>query len=394
MFGKKGQAVDGRSIASLILVIAILIILYVLFIPVEDRRALLNSGNESTLLGSSSGKIELLSESPGLVSPSRGFGVVHQFPSVNIFVKNEPKVLPLAQSLRVKNSLFSKSFPRTSFETADSDLKKVVLAFSVNEPSGELRIFINNNQFYADEVRNSGVKVVEIPLNLIKEENVLSFEVSSPGLAFWKTNEYALADITLKEEFERIHAEESRQFTLTAEEKKSLQSAELSYFQYCNLALPDQTTALKVYVNDESVFSGLLRCISTKQTLELDKSKMFVGVNTLRFLLEKGDFTFNELKVETQSKLVQNPTYLFSLSKAQFDKVKAGNSSLELQLLLEDEKVSKRARILVNDGEIILNTDQNSLKRSLKDYIVEGTNFIKIVPGNSFTIVGLKVVLG
>lgn len=391
--GEVNPPSEGRFIASLILVIAILMILYVLFIPPSERQELLNTNSSSSFDRTASDKIELLSESPGLVSPNQNFGVVHQLPSVNIFVKTEPKVLTLAQSLTVRNSLFSKTFPTTTFESRDSDLKKVSLAFSVNQPSGELRIFLNGNQFYAEEVMTSGVKVVDVPLNLLSERNRVDFEVSSPGLAFWRTNKYQLTDITLREEFERIHAQETRQFTLTSEERENLQSAQLSYFQFCNLALAEQTAALKVYVNDNSVFSGLIRCISSKQTLELDKSVLVTGVNNVRFLLEQGDFTFNEVQVETKSKDRQNPTYLFSLTRSQFNDLQIGNRSLELQLFLEEAKAEKRARIMVNEADFFMNTEDNSFTQNLREYVVEGTNFIRIIPSNTFNIVGLKVVL-
>ena len=117
------------------------------------------------------------------------------------------------------------------------------------------------------------------------------------------------------------------------------------------------------------------------------------GVNTLRFLLEQGDFTFNELKVETKLKAAERPTFTFSLSRSQFNSIRSGNRTIDLELFLEDQRVAKRARIAVNDGELTLNTEGNAYKQDLRDYVVEGTNFIRIVPGNSFNIVGLKVVL-
>ncbi len=389
---KKGQVSEGKFVASLIFLIGFAIVLYVLFIPPADRQQLLSGSNDSDF-GIGSGRIELLSESPGFISPNRAFGVVHQLPSVNIFVKKEPKVLNLAQSLNVKRGWFSKSFPMTSFEMTDSDLKKVTLVFSVSQPEGELRILLNGNTFFAQEV-SPGLKVIEIPLNLIQSRNTLEFEVSSPGIAFWATNQYVLSDVTLKEEFERIHAEESRQFSVTSEEKSNLQSAHLSYFQFCNLALPEQTAALKIYLNDESVFSGLIRCISTQQTIDLDKSKLVSGLNTLRFILEQGDFTFNEVKVETDSKQLQNPTYLFSLSKEQMDDIKAQKRELDLSMFLEDTQVNKKAKILVNNHALFLDTASSSYKQNIKDYVNEGTNHIQIIPSNSFNLVGLKVVLG
>jgi len=392
MHEQKGQVTEKSPIASLILTLAILMILFVLFIPPGEREDLLRPTNVTTT-ASATAKIELLSESPGLVSPTRGFGVVHQVPSINLFLKKEPKTLPLAQSLTVKNSLFSKTSPKTSFDTSTTDLKKISLVFSVTKPSGELKIFLNGNQFYAEEIDASGIKIVAVPVELVRDRNELLFEASAPGLAFWRTNTYKLSDVTLRQEFERIHAQETRQFTLSQDEWRNLENAELSYFQFCNLPLPDQTTTFKVYVNDKSVFSGLIRCISGKQTINLERRVLSQGTNTVRFLLEQGDFTYNEVKVETTSKQTQNPSYSFSLSRAQFNDIKGGNRTISFELFLEDTRVKKTARILVNDGELFLNTDANTYKQDLKDYVLEGANFIRIIPSNSFTIVGLKVVL-
>lgn len=392
---KKGQLSEGRTIASLILVIAILMILYILFIPPQARDDLLGptdiNFNDSDRDGR--GRLELLSQSPGLVSPTREFGIVHQIPSVNLFVKSEPKVFSLAQSLSVKNGLFTKAFPSTSFDVDDADLKRVALVFSVRDPSGELRLSLNGNQFYAEDLEASGVKVIEIPLNLIRNRNTLDFEVSSPGLAFWKTNKYALSDVTLREEFERINSQESRQFTITSDEKDSLESAELSYFQFCNLRLPDQTTTLRIYLNDESVFSGLTRCISTKQTHEVDIADLNSGTNDVRFVLENGDFTLNEIKLETISDEAKRPTYTFSLSKKQFEDIQDGDRDIYLEMFFEEQERAKRARVTVNEADIILNTEENSFEYNLEDDVERGTNFIRISPSNTFNIVGLKVVL-
>jgi len=97
------------------------------------------------------------------------------------------------------------------------------------------------------------------------------------------------------------------------------------------------------------------------------------------------------LKIETESSESQRPTYFFSISENQFSDIKAGTRSIKLKMLLNRIGVLKNARILINNHEILLQTDKSSFERNLKDYIIEGTNFIRIVPISSFNIVGLKV---
>ena len=62
-------------------------------------------------------------------------------------------------------------------------------------------------------------------------------------------------------------------------------------------------------------------------------------------------------------------------------------------MLLDTTKNTKNARILINSNEVLMQTDRNVFDKNLRDYILEGTNFIKIIPVNSFNIVGLKVTL-
>ena len=81
------------------------------------------------------------------------------------------------------------------------------------------------------------------------------------------------------------------------------------------------------------------------------------------------------------------------ITQEQYEDVKANDRKLNLHLLFDQTKQMKNARLMINSNEILMQTDRNTFDRDLKDYVLEGTNFIKITPINSFNIVGLKLEL-
>ena len=394
---KKRAEVGGTQVAVIIIIIALFMTLYVLFIPPKERGELLGTNQTSTgSFGTSSeGKLELLAESPGLLTPTTETATVHRISSVNIFLKVEPKIISLAQNLLVSNGLFSKSSPKVKFRTESLDeTTKVTLFFSVEgESSGELRVKVNGNIIYTEEITASGVKIIEIAKSYLKKDNELELSVSSPTILFWKTNKYNLNDVGIKQEFERKNTEEHRSFFMPSEEKSNLVNAKLKYFQVCNEPLINEVTDLDILLNEEKAYSAKIRCITTEDEIEIDPSLILAGSNVLTFRLEEGDFSFNQISLEAESREMDRPTYFFSLTQSQYNDIQSGERTINLHLLLEQSSQLKNARLLINSNEILMQTDRNTFDRDLKDYVLEGTNFIKVIPINSFNMVGLKVTL-
>ena len=388
---KKGKG-DGSSVAVILIVIALFMVLYILFIPPEERRGLLDSDRENvTSSSASSAKLELLAESPGIISPTRDFGTKHSIPSVNIFIKTEPKLDQLAQNIVVKNGLFTKSSPILKFRSDDfSDTKKVTLNFFVQQASGELRIKLNGQTVYSEDIVSSGAKVVDINKNFLRDQNELEFSVSS---AFFSVNTYNLQNLVLKQEFERINSKEERSFTLSDGELKTMSRARLEYTQVCNDPLPKDTARLDIHVNDLRAITQNIKCVTTNQELDIDLNYLRVGKNVITFTLEEGDFSLNQLNLETTSSESKFLTYAFSLPSSEFDKIESNEKKVSLDLALSQERRKKNARIIINNNEVIMNTEEGDFSRDITDLVVEGTNFLRIIPSNSFLINSLKVTL-
>ncbi len=391
---KKGQSVDGRYIAVLVILIAFFIVLYVLFVPPEQRNELLNQNIAGVSPGTATtaGGEELLAVSPGDLAPRKDTGQEHQMSAVNIFVKITPKIITLAQNLVVKSGWFSQQKPSVTFDVDESSMKKANFFFVVAEPSdGDLMVSLNGNTFFSGHL-DVGAQIIEIPLSLVKAHNVLELKVSGPGLAFWATNKYALKDVGVKLEFERINAEESRSFTLTDKERNNLLSSKLTYFQICNEPLKEQTAKLKMYANDKNIFDGLIRCINIRQSVNIDTSILHSGQNSIRFLLEQGDFSLNELAVMTDSREAEFPTYSFVVNQDHVRQIHSGKKVM-LRMIFANANQAKTARVFVGDKNFIVNTAASAFEKDVTDFIAEGTNFVRIEPSNTFEVVSLRVVL-
>ena len=399
MYNKRAQR-EGAAVAIIIIVIALFMTLYLLFIPPAERNKILDGNINDNLDSSSSsnnlnqGTIELLAESPGLVSPTTESSTIHRIPSVNVFLKDEPQIITLAQSLVVSKGLFSKTIPELKFQTKDLDqTTKVTLFFSVEQSSGELRIKVNGNTFYVEEIKTPGIKIIEIAKSFLKKDNNLELSVSSPGIAVWKTNTYNLKDLGVKQEFERKNNEESRTFVVPSQEKVSMKKSKLKYTQVCNFPLSKEVTHLDVLINDQRAYDANIKCLSTDDEFEIDTDLLLAGTNTLTFRLEGGDFSFNQIKLETESRTSDRPTFYFSLNDKQINDIKSGDRKIKMHLLLEQNRNIKNARLQINSNEVLMKTDRNTFDLDLKDYVLEGTNFVKVLPVNSFNIIGLKVTL-
>ena len=101
---KKGEG-EGKDIATIVLVLALMMALYILLIPPAEREELLEGEIKES--GTSSEKIELLAESPGELSPREEHGTVHAINNLNLFIKNEPEIIVLADTIQVKKVIFS-----------------------------------------------------------------------------------------------------------------------------------------------------------------------------------------------------------------------------------------------------------------------------------------------
>jgi len=387
--GNAPQTFSAGPIAVLVFLIALFMAIYVLLIPQEDRDALLNQTSDDLKGIERSGESLYLLEpkNPGEIKPFASDIEIHDIDSVNVFIRDEPDVSLLSNSLSISKSSFSENPKKLNFGSEDLDLlNKVTLFFNVEKQEGSLIILVNGVEMF-NEVA-TGQQSITIPLTILDKLNAIEFKVSSPGAAIWSSNDYKLSDIRLKQNIELKNPIESRTFILTETESK--EDAKLNFDVFCNNPSKSRGNRLTVIINGNQLEQEIMDCASSGKRLEINHEDLKQGKNILTFEIVKGDFLINNIELETKVKEGGAIKYDFSVVSEDFDDILSDVVEAELRLDFTDD-IKKKATIDINGNKFTLETDETSFSRTVSSFIKEGNNFLRITPLNEFEIDNLEI---
>ena len=392
---RKGQD-NATSVMTFIILVALFMVLYVLLLPPEDRANLLNGENSTKNTDNTGGSAAarmLLLESPGDVLPSQDNKITHDIDSVNLFVRTIPVITTLSSSITVSRSAFGRSDQTLVFDLEQlNNLKTASLSFFVDKPQGTLIIELNGNTVYKNRLNDPQPVIITLPSTSLRERNDLKIYTDSPGILFFRTNQYILKDIKLKQEFQNINSKESRTFSISPLEKEAIDSSRLDFFVFCNSLSGDYTT-FKADLNNKQLFSEILTCSGGERGVDIDPNLLIEGKNELLFVIEGGDFTVSNIELQNKLNTALFRSYAFDITKNEFDKIKGEDSRVFLRLAMTQKGTSKKATVWINDQKVTIDTTSDTFARDISDLILRGENIVKIVPVNEFTIVTLKVTL-
>ena len=382
---KKGQA-SGASIATFVFLIAIFIVVYVLLIPQEDRDDLLNKNNtidDGDDNGDLSGEV-LLRERPGLVRDIDSDTVKHKINSVNLFLREEPITIDIANSVNVEKGLFSESNRELRFNLEDmNNLNDVTLFFTVTSSEGNLILSLNGVEIFDGGV--GGLEDINLPLNLLRENNILQLRSSSPGWNIFQKNQHRLSNLKIRQNFELTQKTEERTIILSPAETGD---AKLDYTLFCNRL--ERSARLRIFVNGEEASNEVVNCVSARKIVEIDEEDLEDGKNTFLFEIDKGDFLLNDIELEVDSEEGGNVLYKFVLTEDQFEEVQDEDAELKLEFSVGEEK---EATLNLNGNEFnfLLGDDEDEFSRFVGDFLREGNNFIEIMPDREFSIEEMEI---
>lgn len=375
---KKG----GGSIGGLVFLIAIFIILYVLVMPPCEKCQLLKLGDCEDVCDEDEFEGVILSDSLGEVSIRDK--VTHELDPINLYVRVEPEVESLASSLFVNRGWFGNVDQDLSFVLDDLDnIDNVYFNFRITDSRGKLYIELNGHTIFSEYVESPQGKVLHLPDSYLKEKNELKLYVDSPGFAFWKKNYYDLKDLEIRQEFERVHYEETRTFSVSSNEKEHLSASSLDFSVFCSSA--QGITILKVYFNDDLLSSESIECKSFEDTIILSTSNMKVGENEVSFVIDNGNFLLSPVKVVTVLDSLIYPSYTFEIDNSIYD------FADEYMLSLKMEEGEKDAEIVLNNYNIELSSDRTYFEKDITGFIKKGKNFLEIIPVNEFKVNEIKI---
>ena len=292
----------------------------------------------------------------------------------------------MATSITVSNGAFGDEVRKLSFNSEDLDnLNKATLFFSVRTGEDRLIIKLNNFEIFNEKVE--GLQSINLPLDLLRDANVLEFEVSGPGINIFDVNEYSLRDIKVRQSFELTNTGEKRNFVLSAAEKGN---AILNYAIFCNSA--GKNNRLIISVNNKEITNEVIACRTASRSIDINSRDLLEGDNEIFFQIDEGDYLLNDIKIEVKSEEGGTLEYKFSINDNEFEDITADLKSVVLNMEFSDEE-SHNALLSVNGDEFTLDIEDDTYSKDITRFVKKGNNNIKITPQNEFDLGLLEIKL-
>ena len=386
---KKAQ---GGPAASLVTIIAVIIILYILFLPAEEREALLNITPEEAeeKAGKEIEEKTLVFEHPGLLDFLRETEREHSVPSISLFTKTEAELLKEVASAHVRNGWFAKKTYNLDFSIDDLDnTENALLSFNIKQTRGRLIIKLNGEEIFNSKASLGNIDPISLPDRLLTSANLIEFSASGVGAKFWSLNEYNLEDIKVTADITDISNRESVSvFIMSNTEKSNLDETRLRFLADCVVTEVDK---LIVSINEREIYSSVPDC-GLPSTINFLPDYIKAGENRLKFSTTEGRYFIDFITVKAQLKEIVHPIYYFGLDESDIRDIEAGDANVTLELQFVDGG-SKRADIVINGRLTFLDTTESTYEKTIDAFLEEGNNYVQIKPRTTLNVVDLKVML-
>ena len=394
MKSKRGQTHHsmGSLAATFISIMVLLIILYILLLPPNTRQEIL-LGNETTSgTGSSNATTNvstqaLLLEHPGKLEFLAKDEIDHSITTVNLFSTTESQILKKIDSAFVSNSWFSEKTSTFNFSIKDlPNTNNAVLSFNVLNKKGNLIVKFNGKEILNRETDPN--VALNLPPEILREENQIEFAVSGVGAAFWRTNGYTLQGIKVTADVTTIDTLKSKSvFYITATEKNTVEISSLKFFLNCG----GEQRPLNIILNQHVLFSGAPDC-GPQKAIEFLPQYLLPGENTLDLSTEKGaNYVVDQIIVKTKLKQAAAPIYFFELNQDQLNAVTSGSKKATVYFRFADAVEQKQGELWINGVKTSFDTREISYNSDISQYVLKGSNALEIKPKTSLFILDLEV---
>ena len=365
---KKNAAISG---ASILILLAILLILYIVALPSEEKCKIIpnlkNCGEKKEVL-EEEGKIILLSENPGFLKPIEETAE-YKFGSIDLFNREVSEIpLKLESKPIIERSWFKSRELKQEF-SVPGKIKELTLFVGIEEAKGLARLAIILNGKIVAQVIGPGVHIVSLPVDNIKHSNTLLLKSSAPILPF-TINRFKLGSLILKEKYFITQGKAERNFVIE-EDVGDISSAVFQFKPDCYSLEP-----LRVEINGNIVVNEKI-CIQ----LKTDVRDFLNETNTIKFSTD-GNYYINDVKLKIRFKKKDYITYYFTINKENYEKIDNGEVLGILRLRFPDKEY-KKITVYINGNPINIETEKIEYRSAITKLLMKGQNSIKIVPETS-----------
>lgn len=376
---KSKQAQSGTQAAVTVILIAVLIIGYILFLSPSEREELLGDGRPGP--GGTvppNVKSVLFSATPGRVLPPGANVYEHTMPSFMVYTVTNANELKKTDSVYVKNTAFSDKDEEIIFFFDPMTTADVKLSFNVKKYSGRLIILLNDYKLLEAEIAKASPAPINIPREFLKTKNSLVFKVSSPGAAFWRVNEYELENVLISGQVTDYSGAISEQhFSLGANEYERIERALFEFIPDC---APRDPGTIQILLNTRPVYTSTPDC-GIKTAIEVSREFLKPGDNVLVATTNTGSFIIDLPRITTFLEEADQPPFYFSVPSALYDAMYFGQAGVVLTLRFTEATSIKKGIININGFKVYFET-QDVVYQTFVDpeFLTIGPNSVKIIP--------------
>ena len=386
---KKAQD-SASGAATLLVLIAVLVVLYILFIPANYRNELLNGDLENDTITTNGATYQLLMQkNVGLLKYVNSKvcdnnECEHNIPSFTLSTSSKSVTLLNLNPFIIKNNIFKKEFKKEFFDIDMlENIDNILITFGAKEYKGILKIVLNGKTIFEQKMDNYNVQPIEIKKEILKEHNSIEFYVSSVGAKFWQTNQYSIENFKIYSKFTDRTKEKGRQtFYINEDEYNSLDYGKLKFSPECNQA---KVGNLIIKVNGRIVYDVIPDC-GILNIIELSRKNFNKNENLIEFVGSEGTYLIDTASIKTYLKDVSYPSYYFDIDDEEWEDLK--NNITDLNLTVEVSKsIEKEFDLILNVNgykrTLRFENNENIVERNIETYLLKRkNNAIMLEPDN------------
>ncbi|MBW3012058.1 cellulose biosynthesis cyclic di-GMP-binding regulatory protein BcsB [Candidatus Woesearchaeota archaeon] len=375
---KKRAQASGAGAATLVAIIAGLIVLYILFVPPETREKILE-GDYGDSLEEEEEAAEnitrlIVLEHPGALTEVEDLKIKDSLPSVYLASVYETQAVDTKNTVYVRNSLFNEQLDTFDFELDSENTKNAILSFNVKKAEGRLVIKLNGNVIFNSEITQPSIEPIPLPAKYLEDFNTLEFRVSG---SFFGANEYMLDKAKVTADIKDVGAQSAvTTFLVTTDELLNMDKVTLTYYPDCS---PGEVNPLDITLNGRLLVSSIPDCGSLHKK-EFLPDRLVTGENELVFKTTKGSYLMRDLSVTKYLEEPSYPSYYFELDKEQLKEINKTSLNMSFKFLTAD---FKNLEVSVNGATVFIDTKEKVYSEEISSLVRKGTNAIKITPKSS-----------
>lgn len=383
---KRAQAAGGA--ATLVALIAVFIVFYILFLPPEQRQALLENKTTEEVQEGATGTTILLKESPGTLFKEKQSEFEHQISPFNLAVFSQDVVLKEMESLYLEAS-GGKEKPQMMILVIDpkKDTRNVKLSFTVGKHSGKLVVKLNGEEIFNGEIATPNP--APIKLDNVKEENILEFSVSSPGWMFWNVNFYELSNLKVTATITNYENQEATNQFFISYDVDTIEEAKLRYVPECNVG---NVGKLTLKLNGEDISSKIPDC-GSPDLINFDAGLLRKGGNSISFSSSLGTYLVDNIVIRTTLKEPIYPVYYFDLNESSYGKIHNNTRDIFLVIKFAGTEDYWDGTVVINDIKTSFHQRESTYSKDIGTFIRQDNNYIRIIPDKTLDVVEIRVEL-